>query len=166
VPERALRPNHLDLVVKVLLTVLALVGLGWAALPAATPASGRRAQARRDAALFLDAVKSVWPRRAGALAPSFPPLPPGWVRRVGRRHVYVDALLPEGAVLRLAPRLAPLVSAGRVRGETLVSFLCGPLPEALPEGFPNRSVLVVLPPWRRGVLPPACTRSVDRRGAR
>ncbi len=147
---------------KTLLAVLALLGLGWAALPPLSLASGQRALARREAALFVAAVKSVWPPRVGTAGSSAPPLPAGWIRRVGRHHVYVDARLPEGAVLRIAPRLAPLISAGRVRGNILVSFLCGPLPRALPGHFPNRSTLVVLPPWRGRILPPGCAQAVGK----
>jgi hypothetical protein len=142
--------------VKALLTVLALAGLGWAALPVRPRVTDGRVLVRREAALFIDAVKSVWPPRPNRARSDFPSFPHGWIRYVGRRHSYVDASLPESVVLRIAPRLAPLITAGRVEGGRLVSFLCGPLPRALADTFPNGSTLVVVPPWRRLKLPPGC----------
>jgi hypothetical protein len=152
--------------VKALLAVLALAGLGWAALPVHPRVSDGRILVRRETALFIDAVKSVWPPRPNRARSTFPPLPHDWIRRVGRRHVYVDAPLPESVVLRVAPRLAPLITAGRVEDGTLVSFLCGPLPKALPNTFPNGSTLVVLPPWRRPNLPTGCGAGRTERATR
>ena len=149
---------------KTLLAVVALLGLGWAALPPQSHGSDRQAQARRTAALFLAVVHNVWPPRSRPHA--LLPLPTGWTRRVGTRHVYVDAPLPGNTVLRLAPLLAPLVSAGRVRGRILVSFLCGPLLRKLPLRLPDRSTLVVLPPWRHVPLPVGCTISSEAREPR